>query len=528
MDPRDEISIKIISSELPKVSSPGWVNRGSIMRTTKFLGTFACAFASFLFAAGCSHLPSSGGFSGGGGSAPVTLMFHDTPMAGIAVTSFEATVTGATLQPQSGSTVSLISAPQTIELTQLQTNSTFLSTTAKVGAATYTSLTITFANPQYTILNDGTTSLTIFGKPCGVGQTCVVTPTGGTLTNTITGFLSSGSTSSSPLVIGSNQPTLLEVDVNLNTIIQSDFTVNFGSSGAVTATQLSSSSSTSVIDTLAISGAITAVGTNPNEFSLSASTGQTFSNIAVTTSTQFSQFDQASRNSTCTANNFTCLVSGQIVDVQLQILGTGAYQAAEVDFDDAASTQQVSGTVIALGSGSPPSSFTMIVHNTVPTLSTIPVGTPVTVTIKSGATFLINNGLFVLSSGSFASGTDLLVGQEAEARVSGSVTVGPPVTFTADRLALEQTQLMAAVNTVSAPDFTLNSLPALFSNNPAGPVLQIQVVTSPTQTTFQDLTNDSISGIAPPDVVSVGGFLFSAPGNPSLGGVTVRGQVPGT
>jgi hypothetical protein len=456
-------------------------------------------------------------------------MFHDTPPSGIAVTSFEATVTGAVLQPGN---VSLLSAPgQTIELTQLQTNSAFLSTTQKVAAGTYQSLTITFANPQYTILNDTGAPLTIFGKTCSTGQSCVITPTGGTLTNTITGFLSGNPSVAGQLVIGSNQPTLLEVDVNLNDIIQPDFSVAFSPQGAVTATQLPSNSSTSVIDTLAVSGAITSVGTNPNQFTLAASTGQTLSNIAVTSSTQFSQFNQPSRNSTCTADDFTCLASGQIVDVQLQILGSGALQAAEVDFDDAASTQQVSGTIVALGSGTPPGSFTVVVHNTVPALSTIPVGTPVTVTIKSGATFLINNGLFVLSSGSFASATDFLVGQEVEARVSGSVTAGPPVSFTADRFALAQTQFNGTVISVSSPNFFVNfaNLQTIF----VSPVTQIQVLTATGQTQFQTQPTGTITDlsglVSQPGGILVGGFLFNGTQTaPNLAAVTVRAKVTGT
>jgi hypothetical protein len=503
------------------------------MRPRPYFGILPGGLALFFLAAGCSHFPTPGGFTGGGGSAPLTVTFHDTPPSGIAVTSFEVTVTGATLQPQSGSSVSLLATPQTIELTQLQTNSAFLSTTQKVPAGTYQSLTITFANPQYTILNDTGASQTIFGKTCAAGQSCVITPTASTLTNTIIGFLSGTPPLAGQLVIGSGQPTLLEVDVNLNDIIQPDFSVSFGPLGAVTATQLASTSSTSVIDRLALSGAVTSVGTNPNQFSLTASTGQTFANISVTSSTLFSQFNQASRNSTCSADNFTCLKSGQIVDVPLQILGSGAMQAAEVDFDDAASTQQVSGTIVALGSGSPPASFQMVVHNTVPSLSTAAAGTLATVTIKSGATFVINNGLFVLPSGSFsfASPTDFLIGQEVEARVSGTVTAGPPVAFTADRFALEQTQFNATVISVSSPNFFVNfaGLEAVF----VSPVTQIQVLTATGETVFETQPTGTLSDIS--NLISqqggvlVGGFLFNGTQTtPNLTAVTVRAKVTGT
>ena len=468
---------------------------------------------------------------------PVTLTIHDTPSSGIAVTSFEATVTGAVLQPGN---VPLVSAPgQSAELTQLQTNSTFLSTT-KIAAGTYNSLTITYANPKYTILNDTGASVTLpDGTKCLAGQSCVVTPTGGTvtntLTNTITGFLSGTPPTAAPLVLGSTQQALLEVDVDLNNVIQSDFSVNFGASGAVTSNVAQSSSGTAVIGSLALNGAIAAVGTNPNQFTLTPSTGQPPFTIAVTTSTQFAQFNQSSRNSSCAANDFTCLAVGQIVEVNLQVLADGKFQAAEVDFDDAASTQQVSGTIVALGSGTPPASFQMIVHNTVPALISLPVGTPVTVTISStpSPTFVINNGLFTLPSGSFnfASPGDLLVGQEVEARVSGTVTAGPPATFTADRFALEQTQFNATVSSVSSPDFLVNftNLPTIF----VSPVTQIQVVTT-NQTLFQTQPTgtftDMTSLVSQQGGVFVGGFLFNSanPNVPNLVGVTARAKVPGT
>lgn len=484
--------------------------------------TALLAVAIAIALAGCSHATGPAGGGGGGGTVPVTLTFHDTPSAGVVVTSFEASVTGVTLQP--GNVPLLASPGQTVEFTQLEANSVLLSTT-KVNSGTYNSLTITYANPQFTILNNTGAALTIGGKTCNAGQSCLVAPTvSGKLTNTI-------STSPFPITLGTSSQALVEVDVNLNNIVQQDLSVDFSASGAVTANVQQVSSSPVVIGSLAVSGAIKSVGTN--QFTLTASTGQTIQNISVTSSTQFSQFNQTSRKSSCTANNFTCLAAGQIVDVELQILGTGAFQAAEVDFDDAASTQQVSGTIVALGSGSPPTSFQMVVQNTVPALTSLPVGTPVTVNVGTGATFLVNNGLFVLPTGgfSFASSADFLVGQEVEARVSGTVAAGPPPSFTADRFALGQTQFNGTIFSISSPNFFVNftNLPTLFTS----PITQIQVITT-TQTQFQTQSTGSFTDLSSlvsvPGGISVGGFLFNStnPNAPNIFAVTARGKVPGT
>ena len=218
-----------------------------------------------IWAAGCSHANFNLGGGGGGQTAPMFLTFHDTPPAGITVTSFEVTVTGAVLQPGN---VSLLSAPQTIELTQLQTNSAFLSTT-KVPLATYTSLTITYASPQFTFLNNSGVQVTAGGQPCAAGASCVVaSPTASPLTLTLS------SPSFPSVVVGATNQTLLEVDVNLNNIIQNNFSLNFGTSatggsGAVTVTQFTGTAGTTAIGNFNVTGQIGTVATSPTNNSRS-------------------------------------------------------------------------------------------------------------------------------------------------------------------------------------------------------------------------------------------------------------------
>ncbi|HVA72791.1 MAG TPA: DUF5666 domain-containing protein [Candidatus Limnocylindrales bacterium] len=489
------------------------------MRQRKYLGNLPWAFAAaLLFIAGCSHaiFPQNGG-GNGGNTVPMILAFHDTPPSGITLTSFQVTVTGAVLQPGN---VSLLSAPgQTIELTQLQANSAILSTT-QVALSSYTSLTITYANPKYTFLNDSGITETVNGQACAAGASCVVTPTiSGASTITLP------STAPFPVVTTTGQTTLLQVDVNLNNIIQSDFSVNFANSGAATVVQ--GSTAGSALGNLAVNGVITSVGTN--QFNLAASTGQSLT-VAVGTSTAY-EFQRAN----CTANDFTCLATGQIVDVDLNVLTGGTFQASEVDFDDATNTQQVSGTIVSFNA-TPPTSFQMVMHNTVPPISGFSVGTPVTVTLGNAVTFVINNGSLPLPAGvTFASNSDLLVGQEVEARVSGTFTAGPPPSFTTDRIALEPTQLNAAVSSISSqaqplPLFVLKPLPPMFSQAPINSVTQIQVLISPT-TQFEGPSLTSLSSLQVGNVVSVGGFLFnttSTTGSPSIVANAVIAPVPGT
>src|SRR5258708_4149175 len=85
---------------------------------------------------------------------PVAMSITDTPPAGVNSLSFEINVTGASLQPSDSSkaAVNLLTHPVEVELEQLETENAILNT-ASVPPDTYKSLTLTFASPELTILN---------------------------------------------------------------------------------------------------------------------------------------------------------------------------------------------------------------------------------------------------------------------------------------------------------------------------------------------------------------------------------------
>ncbi|HXT85899.1 MAG TPA: hypothetical protein VN745_02645, partial [Verrucomicrobiae bacterium] len=287
-----------------------------------------------------------------------------------------------------------------------------------------------------------------------------------------------------------------------------------------------------------MSGQVGTVTASSQQFQFTASTGQSFP-ITADSSTNF-EFTAAN----CTANDFSCIATGQILDLSVNIFGDGkTFEAGEVDFDDDASTQQVNGQIVAMNAN-PPTSFTMVVHNTIPASTSLPVGSLATVAIGTSPSFVINNGSFVLPSSpvlSFGTTSDVIVGQEVEARVASGTTISNGA-FTTDRLALEQTQLQATATNVSAtaqppnPSYALSSssavspLPSLFVDNPLGTVKQIQVLTitqgSTTLTVFQELSPNSMSGITGTTVVATGGFLFNTPavGSPTIVATVVRGE----
>lgn len=492
------------------------------MSKVRYFAAFTAIVVMAFAIVGCSHavFPNSGG---PGTTSPMILTLHDaapTGPAGITVTSFEVTVTGVTLQPGN---IPLLTTPQTLELTQLQTNSVFLETT-QVAAGTYTGITVTYSSPQYTFLNNSGSSVTVNSQSCAANASCVVSnPTVDNVTGT--------ATFSSPITVTQVTPTLVEADVNLNDVIQPAFDLDFSKSAAATVTALTSSTTATPMN---VAGVVASVGSG--SFQITPTQGPA---LTITTDSN-TDFEFVRDN--CTANNLSCVQAGQVVDATVQVKSDGiTFDADQVDFDDAASTQQVSGTIV-IQNGTPPTSVVMVVHNTIPSVSSLPPGTNVTVTIGSAASYVINNGSFVLPSGlSFASTSDILVGQEVEARVASGTSISSGA-FTTDRLALEQTQLEAVVSSTDPqaapfPFFILNPLPAIFSSAPVNQATNLEVVDTssngPQGTVYQNFTTDNMTGLTPGQnqFVNVGGFLFNTSGSvgsPSIIATVVRAQVPGT
>src|SRR2546422_6979069 len=106
------------------------------------------------------------------GATALSVRITDTPPAGVTVLSFEVSVTGATLNPGSADLLGG-RGPVRIEVEQIETEWAFLNT-ARVNPGTYTSLNLTFANPELTFKNG--TTMTLAG--CASGAVCEIKPTG--------------------------------------------------------------------------------------------------------------------------------------------------------------------------------------------------------------------------------------------------------------------------------------------------------------------------------------------------------------
>jgi hypothetical protein len=262
-----------------------------------------------------------------------------------------------------------------------------------------------------------------------------------------------------------------------------------------------------------VDGQVTGLGSN--QFTLmNARSGQSFT-ISVDGNTTFQDFDRAG----CTANpaDFTCVKTGQILDVDLREDGTGTMLAKRVEFEENASEQAIKGTITSVDNST---QFHMVVFNEEPEANMIPEGSQVVVTIAPNATFQVGReemgefGGFDIFGFSFSSGADLLVGQDVQIRPGTVMSTGGVTTIMTDLVRLWPSQVTGTVGSVNSTNgtFTLTNLSPLFT--PAITTITVQTLS---EMDMMDFSNGSSPSVG--DMVSVKGLLFNtiaATGTPTL------------
>jgi len=463
-------------------------------RTTAFF----LGWLSAILLAGCGGSTSAPAMGPGPGpqAALVSVSLTDAPPAGVTVLTFEVTVTGATLNPGSADLVAGKS-PVRIEIKRLETENAFLST-ANIPSGNYTSLNLTFSNPELTFRND--TGTTLAG--CASGRVCEIKPSGA-LTATVNGQFN--------LMSGTQTGVL--VDLNLANLITPSLGVDFSSATAVTATQQTRDGEGELEDLDDLDGIV--ANPSSSQFTLQT-TDMGGITVAIDSNTQFDGFDA------CAAANATCVQSGQSVEVDLMLLASGTFLAKKIELqDDAqqAADDEFEGIVSKIDS---PSQFEMVVNDELRAVANVSVGDPVTVMLTTsggGTSFQVDaNGLAVPSTlqQGFEGATDtsqLLPGQTVQVRKL-TMTGGPApaaIAITTDRVRLRDTRFTATVSGApTGSNFNVGGLPGLFT---AEGVSQIQVQTS-SQTNFENVSG--VSGLADGSTVSLRGLLFKNTPNPVL------------
>lgn len=443
------------------------------------------------------------------GASAVSLTVRDNPPTGVDVISFEVNVTGATLNPGN---IDLLAgkSPIQIEVKRLEVETAFLSTASlPSGSGPFTSLNLTFANPELTFRNG--TAAAIAG--CNPSQVCEIKPTG---------TLAASISLNPALSITANNSIGLQVDLNLMKLISNSLGVDFSAAGAVSVAQSQTRSEGELDEDIDdLFGAVQNKGATT--FDLKTSRGTVITGIRTDANTQFENF-------VCNPVSFSnCVQNGQLVEVDLKMMAGGALLARKIEQENeeaANEEEDIEGIIFSVDA--PNRKFQMVA---VENLSSLPsstlLGSPINVTLQSGARFKVDvDGLKNLSTallGSFSGPSALLVGQSVEVRrVSGDGSSANPIV--ADRVKLKMSRFTAKVKAkVDANTFTVDTTAiGLFKDNG---ISEIKVDAS--QAKFEGVSN--VNGLKdastpPADNVSLSGLLFkqTAPSAPLMVAKKVR------
>lgn len=451
-------------------------------------------------------------------AVPVVLTIQDQPPAGLTALSFQIQITGVSLQASSGGNdVALLSAPVTVNLSDLQTVNSLLANTS-APAGTYSGITITFANPQVSVLNNSGSSLSD-------GTTSCATSTSTTSPCTLAPALAASSvmitSTPFPLTLTAGTPIQLAIDFDSNdSLTNTSGTLGITPTVTVSVNSTPNATTSNIADFTNGTGQVTSASNNQVVVT-DLSTGQPLT-LASTSSTTFTGFNTSP---TCTTQNtFACVQAGQIVNFNFGVSGaSGSGPTLQSLNLNTGVTNGVTGTVVGVNPGS--NQLSVLVTNETPAFASgntgLAVGQVVEVNPATGATFSAQTNGGTLPAGlMFGSINDVGVGQSVLLDSTGFTagTGTAPGTLTTDNLTLVPSQFGGSINALNASSqsFTLSGLNGLFTGNQVNSI----AVDTGSNTTFTGVTG-GFNGLAVGNTTTVGGTLFNSPSGPVL----VGGQV---
>ena len=482
------------------------------------------ATALYLLMTGCTQAPIKTTVPPSG-SAPVALSLTDAPPAGVAMLVSNLSITGATLQPGN---VPLLSStnPIPVNVIQLQADSAFLGS-ANVPAGTYDSLTLTFANPQFTIFN-GTGSAI---GACANNAVCQLTPPTTPLTLTL---------SSQPFLLNvtANNPASLQVDVNVLKIIQPDLSVNLAAPNGVTVSAFGPSpqDGQTTVGLGKVYGTVTSLGTN--QFTLKTPWNQNLA-IDVNGYTYYAipsnAYCDGPCNSTCNGigQGFPCLLVGDVLRADVLVQSDGSVRAEQVDYLVGPGQNVYEGPIVNLNTSGGSTTMNLILLNPATAfIGPSPSVYGVVTVPATGVTYSVDAGSFTLPTvaamGNFTGAGDLLVGQQVMVSPQGSETPGPgafglpSLAFTAGSVALEPSNFMSTITSLDASNskFLVSPMAAYFTQFLPVPVSLLNPINlsayATSQTSYAGFSPDSFSGLTLSSPIQVQGWLFPFTGaNPA-------------
>jgi hypothetical protein len=465
----------------------------------------------FLALAGCGSGGTGGGTAQTSPGATVNLVIADTPSANVTILSFQVQITGAVLQPGS---VSILPRPVTVDLAQLVSDTGFLASTV-IGSATYTSLQMTFADPQVTILNDTGAVIALPGQTCAAGATCTFTPTLNNVSVTISNGLF-------PLTLTASSTTGLNLDLSIPDLLQSDLSITLANGTSVNLSLLSAKGATAqqanIDDVL---GTITAISGDQVKVTTS------FGDVLVLTDSSSTAYNFPS--SVCSTASASCLAAGQIVTVDLSLLGDGSLGIDSLSYVGSPGSQLVKGLVLSTNTAGATPSAQLLLQREV-NASSLSAGQIATVSFPTATSYAVGTAVYPeVSAGSFVSAADLQPGQELILSVGSDLVTATMPSFSTSAVYLEPSQVVGAVATVDTGTSSLEvtGLSGLFTGS--RPIIQQVDVQTGTSTVFVGFSSSSVADVTVGQFIAAKGPLFNTSGTSdlTLSAMQLRGRTSG-
>jgi hypothetical protein len=442
------------------------------------------------------------------GTTPISLTVGDDPPTGVAVLRFQVQITSAMLQPTDTTqpAVSMLLGPLNVELLHLQTETAPLGN-INVPAGSYSSITASFANPQMTIFNNTNQTLTLGAQSCAADQFCVFNPPLNQTSATV-----QAPTAPFPVMLTANSPLGFEMHFDVNASVQGDLTI----SPKIKLRQVIPATPTSPVSQFHIVGRITSV-TNPS-FMIQAGFGGLTASISTSATTDYNF-------PTCAADNFSCLVDGQVVDAGVNLIPGGTLTAFNVRLLEPQNVPSLQGIIVHVNAAQ--NQFDMILQDLQETFPSVLPGLLISVQTNNSTSFSVNtDGVTIPAGLTFTGVSGLMAGQRVEIHplatpvVAPGATALPLIAVSTDSVTLERSQVAGVVGTVNSSGnpagFTLLQLSPILTHSNIS-LIDVDTVTG---TVFIDVTG--LGGINSGDRVFVGGLLFNTTGAPTLVAERVR------
>ncbi|HWT66110.1 MAG TPA: hypothetical protein VN151_08340 [Terracidiphilus sp.] len=461
---------------------------------------------------GCTANSSSSGSTASQGQGTVNLVVSDTPPANITVLSFRITITGAVLQPGN---VSLLPRPVTVDLAQLVSDTGFLASTV-IDSGTFTSLTMTYANPQVTIQNNRTTSITVAGTTCAPGAICTLSPALNQASVTVSNTVF-------PLTVAANSTTGLALDLSIPDLLQSDLSITLASGTSVNLSLLSSKTAASqqveIDDVFATIKSISG-----NSVTVQTALGAEL----ILTSGSSTVYNYPA--SICASAGASCLAAGQVVKTNLSLLGEGALALNTITYIGGSGASFAEGLVLSTDNTSSTPTMQVLVQRVENTSSLTP-GQIATVVVPSSAAFSVASATYpAVNSASFATSADLIAGQEVILAVGSDLVSGDTPNFTTNTLYLESSQTIGRVVSVDTTNqlVVINGLSGLYTGQ--APIIQQMDVQAGTSTSYIGFSSSNLNGLAAGQFVAAKGPLFNTTASssqPTISATELRKRIAG-